>query len=101
MDIVKNSVKIKLITLLFDPTYDKDKVDLPMISISDFNEVAEELDITETDMYDTNGWQHDFWKTYVDDEGTYYQLSGSWYYGDYVFSRNKNKKYDTDDDLPF
>lgn len=35
---------------------------------------------------DTNGWQHDFWLEYTKDDITY-RLSGSWYYGNYTFSK--------------
>ena len=69
---------------------DIDEVALPMTPIRDIDAILQKegFDVNNADR-DTNGWQVDFWNTYTHKELGKFMLSGSWYGGQYRFSKYK------------
>lgn len=61
-----------------------EEINIPFTPIAEIEEILEDLKISTIDVdVDTNGWEVDFWNIYENK----YQLSGSLYYGRFVFKK--------------
>lgn len=67
---------------------DSRSISLPMISLERYSEIMKELGWTENDdMYDTNGWEPDFWM-YFEKDSSRICLSGSLRYSNFSMSKD-------------
>lgn len=65
-----------------------DNVENDCLSIGDVDQYLNELG-TNLDNYNSNGWQHDYWRSWNINE-TKYTLAGSGYYGGISFSKDSD-----------
>lgn len=61
---------------------DYEDIGIPMYPISKIDNILEKFGFEDTQRFETNGWQIDFWKTYANGDREI-ELSGSLYYGEY------------------
>lgn len=57
-------------------------LNISMCPIRKIDNIMKSLDFKDKEDYETNGWQCDFWKTYVK-EDLEIEFSGSLYYGEF------------------
>lgn len=76
---MNNSVLDNIINFLSSNNED---LSIPMCPISKIDVIMKSLGFIDNKDYETNGWQCDFWKTYVK-EDLEIEFSGSLYYGEF------------------
>lgn len=56
-------------------------IELPLVAPNDIVEFLKEKYDYKQEYIDSNGWDHDFWITFIKKDSVKLCLSGSWYYG--------------------
>jgi hypothetical protein len=84
---MKEKTLIDVVAQVIDDKYPEDSYNFGMQPMDKIISTMKELgfEIDEDEM-STNGWQMDFWVGCSLNEKKY-QISGSWYYGEYKFSK--------------
>jgi hypothetical protein len=65
----------------------EDSMQVPMIALSSFAKMLEVFGFVETEEFETNGWEVDFWYYFESEKYGEYCLSGSLFYGNFNFSK--------------
>ncbi len=66
---------------------EKGKVKLPFKPLDTTRKDLEKLGFENTDEYESNGWQVDFWDKFILNNESY-TLSGSLFYGNYIIKKD-------------
>jgi hypothetical protein len=84
---MKDRGLIDAVAQVMDNKYPEDSYNFKMQPMDDIVETMKNLGFeVDEDEIDTNGWQVDFW-LYCFKDGIKYLIDGSWYYGNYKFSK--------------